>query len=148
MLNTQGQYQAASVVVSAIRAKALERQQPEGPQQEGQQKLLPDACTIQVLLPDEQTEKAFRQHVEKANQVISANGIGNRIKHQIIRNLSGVTGKFHPIAIESPPVVSPNGQPGRPVVLTLNLSELSVNDMANLQDFIQKKIDSGQSNIK
>lgn len=125
LLNRQGQYHAIGQALAHI---------------EKQAEPFPEACQVTIILPDHPAEQALIQFISKSNQVIQSQGIGNTVKHQLFRNLIGLKGKVHPITIQQEKVTTTPTEPeARKIRLTLNLSDLSREDVVKLASFINKK---------
>jgi hypothetical protein len=125
LLNRQGQYQAIGQALAHL---------------EKQADPLPATCQVLIVLPDHPAEQALIQFISKSNQVIQSQGIGNTVKHQLFRSLIGIQGKMHPIAIQQEKVTATsNGSEARKIQLTLNLSDLSREDVVKIASFINKK---------
>lgn len=125
LLNPKGQYHALGQALAHI---------------EKQAEPFPAACQVTIILPDHPAEQALSQFINKSNQVIQSQGITNTVKHRLFRSLIGLQGKVHPITIQQEKVTTTTTEPEtRKIQLTLNLSDLSREDMVKIASFINQK---------
>lgn len=125
LLNRQGQYQAIGQALAEL---------------DRQTEPLPATCQVAIILPDISAEQALTQFISKSNQVIQSQGFTNTVKHRLFRTLTGVEGKLHPITIQpESQAVSIERLETRKIHLTLNLSDLSREDVVKIASFINKK---------
>lgn len=125
LLNRQGQYQAIGQALAQLEKQAAP---------------FPTTCQITIILPDTPTEQALTQFISESNQVIQSQGLINTVKHRLFRSLTGIQGKIHPITFQQEKVAGICNEPEtRKMQLTLNLSELSREDVVKIASFINKK---------